>query len=499
VAVTPSPERLVDRFAGLRVLVVGEAMLDHYLEGATERLCREAPVPIVDVARQADAPGGAANTAANARALGARVTLLSVVGADAEGEALARAVEAHGVESGVLLRDRSRRTLTKQRLFAGGHLLVRFDTGSTGPLAPTRERAVAARLAALASGHDVILVSDYGYGILGPRVIAALARPARDGRVIVVDSKTLPAYRDVGITAVKPNFAEAVALLGGSGGRLGVERGAFITQHGRRLLETTGARIAAVSLDAEGALFLEAGRPPYRTYARPATSSTRTAGAGDTFTAALGLALATGVDLATAAELASAAAGVVVAKEGTAVCAAAELRAALAPTDRVVSDAPTLAARLDEHRRAGRRVVMTNGCFDILHRGHITFLNAAKALGDVLVVGVNTDAGVRRLKGAGRPINGLDDRAHVLAALSAVDLIVPFDDDVPTALVRAVRPDVFVKGGDYTVERLPEAAAVREGGGEVRILPYVEDRSTTSIIARIHARAPGAAALGSVA
>jgi D-beta-D-heptose 7-phosphate kinase/D-beta-D-heptose 1-phosphate adenosyltransferase len=498
-AVTAAPERLVERFAGLRVLVVGEAMLDRYLLGATERLCREAPVPIVDVLGQTDAPGGAANTAANARALGADVTLLSVVGADAEGEALARAVAAHGVETGALLRDRERRTLAKQRLFAGGHLLVRFDAGSTGRLGAARERAVAARLAALAAGHDLVLVSDYGYGILGPRVIAALARPARDGRVIVVDSKTLPAYRDVGVTAVKPNFAEAIALLGEAGGRLGVERSALIARHGRRLLETTGARIAAVSLDAEGALFLEAGRAPYRTYARPAPSSTRTAGAGDTFAAALGLALAAGADLAAAAELASAAAGVVVGKEGTAVCAASELRAALAPADRVVTDPAALAARLDAHRRAGRRVVMTNGCFDILHRGHITFLNAAKALGDVLVVGLNTDAGVRRLKGAGRPINGLDDRAHVLAALSAVDLIVPFDEDVPTALVRAVRPDVFVKGGDYTVDRLPEAAAVHAGGGEVRILPYVEDRSTTSIIARIHARPPDRAALGSVA
>jgi D-beta-D-heptose 7-phosphate kinase/D-beta-D-heptose 1-phosphate adenosyltransferase len=239
-------------------------------------------------------------------------------------------------------------------------------------------------------------------------------------------------------------------------------------------------------------VFFEHGRPPYRTYARP-TASVRTAGAGDTFVAALGLALGAGADLAAAAELASAAAGVVVGKDGTAVCSAAELRAAVAPADRVVSDLVTLAARLDAHRRAGRRIVMTSGCFDILHRGHITFLNAAKALGDVLVVALNTDAGVRRLKGGGRPINGLDDRAHVLAALSAVDLIVPFDEEVPIAPVRAVRPDVFVKGGDYAVERLPEAAAVEAGGGVVCILPYVEDRSTTSIIERIHARGTGAA------
>jgi D-beta-D-heptose 7-phosphate kinase/D-beta-D-heptose 1-phosphate adenosyltransferase len=499
VAVTATLERVIARCAGLRVLVVGEAMLDSYLHGVTDRLCREAPVPIVEVARRVDAPGGAANTAVNARALGADVTLLSVVGADGEGETLVRALDAEGVATAALLRDPARRTLSKQRLLAGGHLLVRFDAGTTGPLEPARERALGARLAELVRAHDAVVISDYGYGILGPRVIATLAQcQARAARVVVVDSKTLPAYRGVGVTAVKPNFAEAMALLGGAAGRLGDERSALITRHGRRLLETTGAQIAAVSLDAEGAVFFEHGRPPYRTYARPIVS-TRTAGAGDTFVAALGLALAAGADLAAAAELASAAAGVVVGKDGTAICSATELRAAVTPADRVVPDLGTLVARLDAHRRAGRRIVMTNGCFDILHRGHITFLNAAKSLGDVLVVGLNTDAGVRRLKGAGRPINGLEDRAHVLAALSAVDAIVPFDEDVPTALVRAVRPDVFVKGGDYTVDRLPEAAVVQALGGVVRILPYVDDRSTTSLIERIHARAHADRVLGNIA
>jgi D-beta-D-heptose 7-phosphate kinase/D-beta-D-heptose 1-phosphate adenosyltransferase len=158
------------------------------------------------------------------------------------------------------------------------------------------------------------------------------------------------------------------------------------------------------------------------------------------------------------------------------------------PADKVVGDLRALGAQLDGHRAAGRRIVMTGGCFDILHRGHITFLNAAKALGDVLVVGLNSDAGVRRLKGAGRPINDLEDRAHVLAALSAVDHIVPFDETTPAELVYAVRPDVFVKGGDYTLERMPEASVVQALGGVVRILPYVSDRSTSSIIERVRGR-----------
>jgi D-beta-D-heptose 7-phosphate kinase/D-beta-D-heptose 1-phosphate adenosyltransferase len=489
VAVTTTLGALIERFAGARVLVLGEAMLDCYLHGATDRLCREAPVPIVDVTRRVESPGGAANTAVNARALGAEVTLLSIVGDDAEAATLTARLAQHGVRTGALLRDGRRRTLAKQRLVAGGQLLVRFDQGSTGALGSDTERALAMRCAELVRVHDVVLVSDYGYGILGPRVIAALAeQPAASNRVIVVDSKTLTAYRSVGVTAVKPNFSEALALLGGRDRHAVTERTELITAHGRRLLETTGARIAAVTLDTEGALFFEQGRPPYRTYARPVVHA-RAAGAGDTFVAALGLALGAGADLPAAAEIAWAAAAVVVDKDGTATCAAVELRAAVTPADKVLADRATLGLVLDAHRRAGRRIVMTNGVFDLLHRGHITYLNAAKALGDVLVVGVNADATVRRLKGPSRPINGLEDRMQVLAALSAIDHIVPFEEDTPIALVRAVRPDVFVKGGDYTVDRLPEAAAVRALGGVVRILPWEHDRSTTSIIERIRVEA----------
>lgn len=479
---------LLARMAGLEALVVGDAMLDTYHRGTTERLCPEAPVPVVAVNERADAPGGAANTAVNARALGASVTLLAAIGDDGEGRALRRVLADAGVPSPGVLVEPGRRTLAKQRVMAGSQMIVRLDQGSTGRVAPPVEAEIARRLDALFPRSDAVIVSDYGYGVLTPRVLEALAAAQRRSpRVVVVDSKTLGAYRAVAPTAVKPNFREAARLLGElvAGGE---ERSGMIAQHGRALLQITGAQIVAVTLDTEGAVFFEKDREAYRTYARPADPS-RAAGAGDTFGCALALALAAGADVPAAAEIASAAAAVAVSKQGTSTCSLAELGAYVAGGDKYTADLGALADALEGHRRARRRIVMTSGCFDILHRGHIAYLNAAKALGDVLVVGLNSDASVRRLKGPGRPINSLEDRAHVLAGLSCVDHIVAFEEDTPERLVAEVRPHVFVKGGDYTAESLPEARVVLAHGGEVRILPFVADRSTTSIIERIRAAA----------
>lgn len=474
---------LLDRFTGLRVVVVGEAMLDAYLEGGAARLSAEAPVPVVAVEERRLLPGGAANTAANVRTLGADVTLLSAIGDDREGRLLREALGAHGVASASLLTEEARATQAKTRVVAAGHMLLRFDGGSIEPLGRDAEDALVDRLVGAAAAADAILVSDYGYGILTPRVVATLARLQREEeRVLVVDSKDLRAFREAGVTAVKPNFRQALGLLGASD-RSG-PRPELIAAEGERILTETGARIAAVTLDSEGALVLERGRDPYRTYARRHADA-RAMGAGDTFAATFALALAAGADTPAAAELASAAAGVVVAKDGTACCRADELLAAITGEGKVVADRERLAAVVARHRQEGRRIVFTNGCFDLLHRGHVTYLSRAKTLGDVLVVGLNSDESVARLKGPDRPLNPLADRAHVLAALSCVDLVAPFPEETPERLLEAVRPDVFVKGGDYTRAMLPEAPLVERLGGRVELLPYVEDRSTTGIIERI--------------
>ena len=481
------PYSIVDAYRSLDVLVVGEAMLDSYLEGTTGRICREAPVPIVDLTARRDVPGGAANTALNATALGAHTRFLSVVGDDCEGELLRRVLAEQGLETEHVVVENGRRTLSKNRVVAAGQLLVRFDQGSKGTVDPSSEAALIGRLRSLWNTCEAVIVSDYGYGILTPRVRATLAQlQRRSPRLLLADSKDLAAYRDVGLTAVKPNYEEALALGGiGDAPRDG-SRADWIAAHGERLLERTGAKLAAVTLDTDGAVLLERGRPPYRTYARPAHHS-RAAGAGDTFLATLALSLAAGATAPAAADLASAACAVVVSRDGTVACTAAELLAQLALDVKPASGLADLLRRLEAHRRLGRRIVFTNGCFDILHRGHITYLSQAKALGDVLVVGVNSDGGIRRLKGPTRPINAQEDRVQVLAALSCVDHIIVFDEETPCALVDAVRPDVFVKGGDYTRDRLPEAAIVERHGGEVRILPFVAERSTTDIIERIRA------------
>ena len=492
--------RIVDAFAGLRVLVVGEAMLDCYLQGPATRLCPEAPAPIVDLESRIEQPGGAANSALNALCLGADVSFLSVVGDDAEGETLARELRRRGVDPAGVLIQPGRRTLAKHRVMADSRLVVRFDQGDVDSMAPTIENRLMASLKSLWETSDAVMISDYGYGVLTPRVIAALAElQARAPRTLVVDSKRLDLYREARPTAVKPNRGEALKLLEGDAPASSPDCLARLAERGDRILKLSGSRIAAVTLDAEGALIFERDRPTYRTYAQ-ADRHSRVSGAGDTFAAALALALAAGAETPAAADLASAAAAVVVGKDGTATCGAIELRHRVSPVGKTLAGVAELTERVAALRQLGRRVVFTNGCFDILHRGHVSYLSRAKALGDVLIVGVNSDESIRCLKGPTRPINALEDRLQVLAALSCVDHVVPFGEDTPHELIRVVRPDIFVKGGDYTRATLPEAPLVEELGGTVEILPFLADRSTTDVIARIRRAygeldgpAPGAA------
>lgn len=462
---------LLHDFARLRVLVVGDALLDDYLYGAGLRIAREAPIPAVTVGQRRPVPGGAANTAANVAALGASVHFLTVLGDDADGRTLRSALLAQGVPDADLLVEPGRVTAAKRRVVAGDQLVVRFDEGGPAPLQPATEELLITRLRELLPGADAVIVSDYDHGVVGDAVVDALTalRAQRRGP-LVVDARRVARYRAVRASAVKPNYDEVRALLpaaptpGGTGGRAEA-----VVAGCEALLDATGADMAAVTLDRDGAVLCERGRPTYRTWTRPVPHS-RACGAGDSYTAALALALGAGADGPSAAEIAQAAAAVVTGRDGTSVCSIDDLREHLAETTTRLEDPDGLGERLAYHRRQGRRIVFTNGFFDVLHRGHVDLLNRAKALGDVLVVGLNADDADGALR------NTLEDRAGVLAALSSVDHLVAFAGPTADALIDLVRPDVYVKGGDYTADMVPETASVRAAGGVVQIVPYLQDR-----------------------
>lgn len=502
----------VAKFPSVRVLVVGDAVLDTYWHGDSQGLAREAPVPVVALTARRDVPGGAANLATNLAALGAQVDFLSVVGDDPEGQAVLAELQARGVHTTHVRVVGQRRTPVKRRVVAGEQIMLRLDEGRPAPLAPATDAWLRAVLAQRYHEVDAVVISDYGYGVVSDATIALLAElrdrtgghfaaggdasPAavHPGPALVVDAKSVLRYAPTHPTAVKPNGEEIRPLLPPTGPE-GASRVEQVTAAADQLVALTNAQVVAVTLDSEGAVVCERGRPPYRTYGQP-TSAAQACGAGDSFTAGLTLALAAGADTTTAAELASTAAATVLDELGTTVCSAADLCEQLTSRENL-EDLERVAMLVRLHQQAGRRVVFTNGCFDILHRGHVALLNQAKACGDVLVVGLNTDDSVRRLKGPDRPVNRLEDRAEVLAALSCVDHLVAFGDDTASHLLEVLRPDVYVKGGDYTPAMLPEAATVERIGATVQILPYLEDRSTTRIIERIRDRRPQTAGTAS--
>jgi D-beta-D-heptose 7-phosphate kinase/D-beta-D-heptose 1-phosphate adenosyltransferase len=481
---------VLDAARSLTITVVGDVLLDEYLHGGAARVAREAPVPAVTVTHADAVPGGAGNLAANLAALGARVRLIGVVGDDEAGHRLREALKRSGVDDGSLVTEPGRRTVVKRRLVAEGQLIARFDEGDPTPPNAAAAGDMARAAARLIRTSDAVVVSDYGYGVVGDTVVRGLnAERRRNRRVLVVDAHDPAAFVALVPTAVTPSFAEVAPLLPDEAREAtGPDRADVVRDACGALHAATGADIVAVTLDRDGTVVCERDRPPYRTWTLPAPHS-RACGAGDSYTAGFSLALAAGASTTEAAEIAQAAAAVVTGREGTATCSADDLREHLSATTSSLMTADKLAERVAFHKRQGRRVVFTNGCFDLLHRGHVDLLNRAKALGDVLVVGLNTDDGVRALKGPDRPLTTLEDRARVLAALSCVDHLVAFDEPTAEHLVDLLRPDVYVKGGNPVHEPVPEAPLVEAYGGQVRILPHAEDRSTAAIVERIRAHA----------
>lgn len=428
-------------------------------------------------------PGGAANAAVNLAGLGGRAELLSVVGDDDAWRELRAALHQHGVDTEAVVVHPGRATLVKQRIVVGNHILLRLDEGMTDPVGEPAVLAAHQHLARLRRPVDVLLVSDYGYGVLSAAMVSDLIDMRAAVGVVVVDATDATEYAALRPTAVTPDYDQAARLLGVPVLDREADRVAQIRDRGADLLQCTSADLVTVTLGAAGAMLFERDRAPFHSRARDRVEHD-VLGAGDVFAAALGLALAAGADPPLAVELATLAATIAPpSPAGTATCTREAIMGRLQATDKVL--APSRAAEWASTAHAlGQRIVFTNGCFDLVHEGHVTFLNQAKALGDVLIVGLNDDESVRQLKGPGRPIVNLSGRLRLLAALSCVDHVVPFSGSTPLPLMEKIRPQLFVKGGDYLLATLAEAEGARKIGAEIRILDYVADRSTTRLIER---------------
>ena len=458
------------------VLVVGDVMIDRYWYGGTSRISPEAPVPVVKVEQVEDRPGGAANVALNIAALGAGALLVGATGTDSDAEGLARQLQAVGVSTHFQHHEQQP-TIVKLRVMSRNQQLLRMDFEE--PFA-TNEQALLKSVQPLLQNARVMILSDYGKGTLkNHQVLIALAR-ANDVPVLAdPKGKDFTIYR--GATLITPNLSEFEAVVGRCADEADlVAKGqALITElELQGLLVTRGEQGMTLLRREQSALHLPA-------QAREVFDVT---GAGDTVISTLAAALAAGEELPQAVALANLAASIVVGKLGTASISAPELRRAisrLGGTGRGVMSREQLMSAVADAKAHGERVVFTNGCFDILHAGHVAYLEQARAQGDRLVLAVNDDASVTRLKGPGRPINTVDRRMAVLAGLEAVDWVVSFHEDTPEPLLHLLKPDILVKGGDYGVDQVVGADIVYAYGGEVKVLGLVENSSTTAIVEQI--------------
>ncbi len=482
-------ETFLAKSANIKAVVVGDLMLDEYLWGATERISPEAPVPIVNVGREDLRLGGAGNVVNNLRVLGAQVALASVLGDDHDGEVIRERLQRAQVDVDALVHDHTRTTSRKTRILSGNQQMMRIDRESTQEVEPQVEAQLLQKLSLKIAAADVIYLSDYGKGVLSKTLIQGIIEQAKKHKTpVIVDPKGTDYTRYCGATLLTPNRKEA-----------SLATGINIKDH--NTLCAAGAQILALAqLEALVLTRSEQGMSIFQHNAEPVHLPTRgrevydVSGAGDTVLTVVGLGLAAGFSLEQAAFMANIAAGVVVGKVGTSTASPAELVEAagflIAGSQTKICDPHALQIVLRRLRQMGRKVVFTNGCFDILHAGHVSYLQRARELGDLLVLGLNSDASVRRLKGETRPLVPEADRAVILAALACVDYVVIFEEDTPLELISLLQPDVLVKGNDYTEDEVVGAELVRQWGGRVALMPFVTGRSTTALVSKISGNTP---------
>ncbi|MFO0888466.1 MAG: D-glycero-beta-D-manno-heptose 1-phosphate adenylyltransferase [Isosphaeraceae bacterium] len=488
---SPASLRLEQLIRGLkpcRVAVIGDVMLDHYVKGNADRLSPEAPIQVLDVTDEFQMPGGAANVAMKVVGLESRVHMVGLVGGDRAASDLKGLLAAHPDVRDGLVSDPDRSTTIKTRFIAHNQQLLRVDRERRAkPTGAVRDRLAEAARAAAAEA-DAVILEDYGKGVLCPEVIAAAIDGARrSGAPIVVDPTGRDYRRYAGTTVLTPNLKEAALAA-----ELPITDLASLEAAAHRLVEQSGAALA-VTREADGiSLFRRGARDGPISHTHVPTVPVAVydvTGAGDAVAASLAIALAVGIDMAEACALANLAGRAVVRQLGVGALSPghllAELRSETADWSSKVVDAASARQKAGEIKQAGGKVVFTNGCFDILHYGHAYLLQFARNQGDFLILGLNTDASVRRFKGPSRPFVSEDQRAYMLSLYPFIDLVVLFDEDTPMSLIEAIRPDVLVKGGDYTPETVVGREVVESFGGRVAICPRLEGLSTTDIVRKI--------------
>ena len=466
-------------FEKAKILVVGDVMLDRYWHGEVARISPEAPVPVVNIHKIEERAGGAGNVALNICSLGGHASLLGLVGKDDNAKILENLLEQAQVES-CLLHTPNNPTISKLRVIGRNQQLIRLDVEDS--FNQFDEEAFFTAYATRLADSDLVIFSDYGKGTLRQSAkLIELARKMQKPILVDPKSKDFGIYR--GATVITPNLSEFEAVVGHCNDDAEIEAKALklLRQHNfQAILITRGACGMSLISEDKPAVHLP-------TKAREVYDVT---GAGDSVIATLGAALAVGEDLFQAMVLANAAAGVAVKKLGAAAVSIFELRRAMQHQQNDlrarILDEEHLMQQIADARAHGEKIIMTNGCFDILHPGHVIYLEKAKALGQRLLVAVNDDDSVRRLKGLQRPINKVQERMLVLAALDSVDWVVPFSEDTPERLIKLVTPDILVKGGDYQVHEIAGADHVLSHGGEVIIIPFEQGFSTSSVLAKIH-------------
>ena len=467
----------IPSFENAKVLVVGDLMLDRYWHGPTSRISPEAPVPVVHVSEIEERPGGAGNVALNIAILGAKSTVLGLTGNDDAANALEKTLQASGVNTHFIKPD-DNATVTKLRIMSRHQQLIRldFEDGFIGQDLSVMEAA----FIKLLDDHDVVVCSDYGKGCL--RNIQTLIALCKEKNIpVLVDPKGNDFSKYAGASLITPNLSEFEEVAGPC-----VDENDLVAKV-EQVCEKYQLGALLVTRSEHGMSLIESDKTVTHlpTRAREVYDVT---GAGDTVISTLAAALAVGQDLPQSTALANFAAGLVVGKSGTASVTEEELQLAnreYFKVERGVLDEVSLFKAMDACREHGETIVMTNGCFDILHSGHVTYLQQARELGDRLVVAVNIDETVSRLKGPDRPVNNVDYRMLMLAALECVDWVVPFIEDEPTRLICDLSPDILVKGGDNDPDIIPGGDCVRAAGGQVKVLSYVEGVSTTEIIGSI--------------